>query len=819
MESITNPEPNETDKRRPSFYTGFLFFAGALLPAAALIVEWTTQWCAESFFDPMPTWWHTFFIFFVAATNLQTWWAIRQNRLERIGWLGFANAVAIFIALFYTILFAPLLPVAVIGLLAALLGLLPMAPLFSLIAAVLMRRDLRRMSPNEKPSALRWQGLAGGFAIVFLAIGIAEMTFSLTKIGVEMASSDAPEKQAEGLKFIRRYGDENYLLRLCYSSSGVVTTDYLVNLLRGGGVFDFGSGSEPKASLTEKSRKVFYRLSGEDYRRVPPPRGVKSWQRDNFDEQTPDADGQSVNRGLSLVGSQMDGSIDGDAALGYLEWTLRFKNEKTWQQEAVAQIQLPPDAVVSRLTLWINGEEREAAYAGRGKVTEAYNAVVNTRKDPVLVTTSGKDRVSMRAFPVPPNGEMKLKIGITAPLRLDSETHSRLPLPYFQERNFAVASEHAVWFESKKPLEIANQNFTQEQRADFFAVRGKVANEDLIKLGSPIRAVKSAAVKTAWARDKTDSQLIVRQEIRESAAPKPQRIVFVVDASGQMKDVQKEIAEAIKNFPSDTETSLILTGGNGLNSETAAPNSFIGSPAQIAGRIEAATFDGGADGVAAIEKAWNTAQEKSPAAIIWIHAPQTMELAAPQNLTQMWTRRADSPAIYSLQTRLGRDTTEKVLGEAGIVEAVPRFGALGDDLKRLFDDLSGRKRSFEIIRTVETAKEFKPAPNDKETSAHLVRLWANDEVKKLLADKSADNEKAALDLAVKNQLVTPVSGAVVLETQAQYNQFGLRPVDKNTVPTIPEPEEWLLFGVVLSLIIWLFWRFRRQPLPSLREGI
>ena len=334
-----------------------------------------------------------------------------------------------------------------------------------------------------------------------------------------------------------------------------------------------------------------------------------------------------------------------------------------------------------------------------------------------------------------------------------------------------------------------------------------------------VRAAKSADVKTAWARDKYDSQIIVRQEIREFAAPKPQRVVFVVDASGQMKDVQKEIAETIKNFSFDGETALLLTGGNGYNAEIAAPNSFIGSPAEIALKIENATFDGGTDGVGAIDKAWNLAQEKTPAAIIWIHAPQATELAAPQNLTQLWMRRADSPALYSLQTRLGRDTTEKVLGEAGFVETVPRFAALGDDLKRLFDNVSGEKRSFEFVRTIETTKNFKPLPNAKETSAHLMRLWANGEVKKLLADKSPENEKAALDLAVKNQLVTPVSGAVVLETQAQYDQFGLRPVDANSVPTIPEPEEYLLFGVILALIIWMFWRFRRQNLSTTQAEI
>lgn len=822
MESITKSESAAAaHARKRPFYTGFLFCTGFLLPAAALGVELATRMCAKQFFDPIPTWWHTLFVFFVAATNLQTWLAIKRNRRERMGWLGFANAASIFIALFYTILFAPILPLAFFGLLIFLLGLLPMAPLFSLAAAVLMRRDLRRMSAaaatDAKPFFLRWQGLASGFLIVFLAIGVAEMTFVFTKIGVNLANSDAPEKQVEGLNFIRRYGDENYLLRLCYNRSGIVTTGYLVNFFQKNNSASVDNDSrQPDSSLTEKARKAFYRLNGADYRTVKAPYAVNEWERNTPGEQTEEAGAAFVNPGLSLAGSQIDGSIDGDAALGYLEWTLVLKNEKSWQQEAVAQIQLPPGAVVSRLTLWINGEEREAAFARNGQVTQAYNAVVGKRKDPVLVTASGKDRVSMRAFPVPPGGEMKMRMGITAPLEMDDETHSRLPMPYFRERNFAAAdTEHAVWFESKKPLEISNPNFIQERVSDFFAVRGRVKTEELVSVGLPVRAVKSADATTAWTLDKNNRQTIIRQQIKEPSAPTPQRIVFVIDASRKMRDFQKEIAETIKNFAYDGETALVLTGGNAFNYENAAPNYSVGSAEEIAARIENATFDGGTDSVPAIEKAWNLAQEKTPAAIVWIHAPQTIELASPQNLKQLWTRRRDrSPNVYSLQTKLGADTTEKVLNESNIVENAARFGRLGADLNRLLTDVGGRKRKYEFVREPINIKDFKSSPNAKETSAHLVRLWANDEVKRLLANDSPENEKAALDLAVKNQLVTPVSGAVVLETQAQYEQFGLRPVDANTVPTIPEPEEYLLFAVVLSLIIWTFRRLRGRNLTT-----
>jgi hypothetical protein len=47
-----------------------------------------------------------------------------------------------------------------------------------------------------------------------------------------------------------------------------------------------------------------------------------------------------------------------------------------------------------------------------------------------------------------------------------------------------------------------------------------------------------------------------------------------------------------------------------------------------------------------------------------------------------------------------------------------------------------------------------------------------------------------------------VSGAVVLESQAQYDAAGLQPVPEGTVPTIPEPEEWALIVVALLVIAY-----------------
>jgi hypothetical protein len=91
----------------------------------------------------------------------------------------------------------------------------------------------------------------------------------------------------------------------------------------------------------------------------------------------------------------------------------------------------------------------------------------------------------------------------------------------------------------------------------------------------------------------------------------------------------------------------------------------------------------------------------------------------------------------------------------------------------------------------------------QETSSHLARLWAFDETRRLLASKTDANRDKAIKLAASYQLVTPATGAVVLETAEQYQRAGLEPVPQNSVPTIPEPEEWALMIVAALVVLWM----------------
>ncbi|HKX32488.1 MAG TPA: VIT domain-containing protein, partial [Blastocatellia bacterium] len=540
---------------RPGGYRLFLLLFGVVLPLISFTIELLTRISANELFDPMPTYWQVLAVAAVPAANLWAWRELRRPE-PRYSWLlGGANGLALGVSVYYTILFLPLIPIGVVAVVFAGLGLLPLTPPLALIVTLIAARDLWDLRRRQNAEGRHWpvgsKSFWAGAALALISLVALELRTAVTRYHLQQAASGTPEARLRGLQRLRIMGNEELLLHACYY--GFQRPTDLIS-------FWFSLG-DPVTAV--QAREVYYRVTGRTFDSVPTPARNKQALLDVFDFNE-DSDfgvgGREVGGilpGLSLAESRMDGSIDPDAALGYLEWTMVFRNSKGWQQEARAQVALPPGGTVSRLTLWVDGEEREAAFAARSKVQAAYENVVRQRRDPVLVTSSGDDRIMIQCFPVPPNGEMKIRFGITAPLYLPQPELGTLRLPGLLERNFGLdgSAWHSIWVESKGALESSISQLARENpRPELHALRGTVTNDELAKSYPTIHAHRSARIHEAWTRDPQGRKgELIQQRLEATPVPVPARVAIVVDGSSGMRQSAPAIAEALAKMPDQIE--------------------------------------------------------------------------------------------------------------------------------------------------------------------------------------------------------------------------------------------------------------------------
>ena len=257
------------------------------------------------------------------------------------------------------------------------------------------------------------------------------------------------------------------------------------------------------------------------------------------------------------------------------------------------------------------------------------------------------------------------------------------------------------------------------------------------------------------------------------------KAVIVVDTSRAMESHIKKITSVLKELKSDFDIEII----------TADDIPEVVSTSKLQG----SSFKGGKDNIPALIQAWDSASEAENAAIVWIHGAQPHTFGTVDPLLQRWMRRPDGPKLVHLQTSPGANKIIEDLDGIGQVSVVARSSDIQNDLNRVFDQLNGTVPQYKMIR--KQIAERAVEESVQQASSHIVRLWAKEQVDQLRSKQGLANETNAKAIAVKHQLVTPVSGAVVLESKAQYDQHNLQPVDPETVPTIPEPASLLLLGM------------------------
>ncbi len=798
----TPQAPPGTGHHPPARATGDTLIAlfGILLPAAVIAIEATFRLCAEAFFDPMPTWAHLLLIASVPATNAVALLHVRRQPAAPAPWLQAMLAASIAVAGFYALLFLPLAPIAVVAILFYGLGLLPFGPATGCLSAIALLRRLRAGPAPTPRRPIVIGALAGLTALVVLDIpGVA------TRLGLIWAASSDTAVRERGLATLRTFGSQQDLLRFTYDTGGKSGGPLsLIFGLTTPLVFDRGFGADPLPSPTQV-REIFYRTYGVPFNVFPPPHTGRQWAR--FGDFAFDADHGGTQaggriKGLSLASSRMDGSISAADGVGYLEWIFEFRNASELDREARLSLMLPQGAVVSRATLWVNGEEREAAYAGRAEARKAYEQVaVQQRRDPLLVTTKGAGRILAQAFPVPRNGTLKMKIGLSIPLLPSADGRAAFSLPAIADRNFTIQDgvNHAVWIESPSRVAATSPALAPVQlptgttRLQGTLTDAELSNRrpEITVPGEDLRTLAVAHIDGAPA---------IEQRIMTAPGASPSTpLLIVIDGSARMRPHAEAMSAALANIAPGRSVGLIIAAEPTVH---IAPEPWSEAHARrVRTAITNHAFTGGQDNTPALAEALRQASTHPSTRNLWIHGPQPIRFESTAALLEQTAERIDAlPAVDLYAIEPGPNELWPDAPWAWRASLWPAHGDVAKDLGR-------------YLATAPAALHRAPASTEALTRAprgseHIARLWAHDEILDLMAKDAARHRAEATQLAADLRLVTPVSGAVVLETSAQYAAANLSPVEKGTVPTVPEPHEWALIILAMALLGYLVHRQR-----------
>ncbi|MDD7985534.1 VIT domain-containing protein [Lentisphaera marina] len=781
----SDPQKTKPDAKRtkaslgPGDFTSgktcyYIFFT-VLLPLAAIIIELIYRPFSDSFFDPLPDFLHVILCSLPPLNNLIVYLQLKSKKAYNPKIITLQNA-ALAASFYYCLYFVPLSPLSALAILFMGMGFLSLSPLFSFSGVYRLRKRYYQMH-QIKSSKL--SAFLKAIALLLVLLIISKTSTAITEYGIsQYLKATNPKEEAQAASFIRSWGSSEHILKKAQRGFGSGTA----------AVGDFPVNNHiPKIVL----QKLYFQVTGEMVHQIKKISVMgrshsremsRRWRRDNDIGDQEIGAKQDV---LFLVSSQFDSKLDADPAIAYSEWIMEFENQHQFQnREARMEILLPDQAVLSRLTLWVNGEEREAAFAKNSKVISAYKNIVRQNRDPVLVTWSAKNRIFVECFPVLPQERMKIRLGITSPMPLSQDKKKAYFYPpQILASNFHLAKNlnHDIWLEAKQSISsptIKNLSLEQSQKQDF-SLRGKLSHTQMTQL---FRAeLPRRDIDQFWGLDHHDESKIIRSTIHYDSPFPREKFLVLIDASSSMSKEKDTLIPSLKKLLKHPNFRIFLAEDE--LTEIKSIEQFIDFD-----------FEGGRDNLYALDQVIELTDQHH--SIIWLHGPQPYQLSTSKKLNQYQKRRGLVP-IYNFQFSEGAN---KVLQE---IKNSPHYSNLAasnrTELIDLFDRMLNPTQWPHFKREYVDAESFNK--NEYQASSHLCRLMVADEALQCyFSDQSNYDVMAAK--AARYQLVTPLSGAVVLETQAQYDAAGLEPVDSASVPSVPEPETWALIIILCLLLIY-----------------
>lgn len=784
------------------------FFFGVLLPLLAVLAETNTHWMAKTFFDPFPTSAHILLFLLIPVSNFLSWLAVRTNLVPLYSTMSLSSGMALGIAILYSVMILPhATAFAAMG--PSVIAALGLAPLLAIPITLLCGQTVCQLATRQKTFFDAHQLKHLGHLIVLVMVISVELPSTLTRFYLSRTDNAATE--AESIQWLRKWGDKDVLLRACYERSGKAT-DIL------------GTLAETAHPIgIDKARTVYYKVTGVPFNSVQiplsfrgtiknaglisDPAGLNDDVKDEFDLD-PDIAGELISgvaRGLSVSNSTISGSLDTAYGIGSLDWDFTFENVSEIPREARAKILLPPNAVITRATIWLDDWQRDTVIQERGLARATYqSAVENHKRDPLLVSMAGKDSVLVQCYPVVKGQKSKIRLHIATPLVVAGNHEESLLLPTFEERNFAITLPHKLQLQSEQQFAFSQPDGTSGAKVTNANLSGSSNNlamdvdnailsrfDGQIKIKTDSPPLKEANVsKESNATDNPNTRIeftirppeshtearqafythLQEQDLnRTSYASRPasnrsgndakKKLTVVIDKSITMAPYISEIVNGLKTAPAELNVSVVNVGDEfDYLCDESEPGSSEYTNALA--RVAELKCEGGQSGAYALENVF--ARIEAPGAVLWIHAAQPLvNSPTPTMKGRLLTSR--SPLLYDLQVASGPNTILENSYDYPGLDRVVRSGSLSHDVADFLENYAEGR-----IKRCATTFGVRAAGNAPPEVAQVQAF------KLALARYQHHDRTGAYELAKRYQLVTPVSSAVVTDEAPNIDKLQTR---------------------------------------------
>ncbi len=480
--------------------------------------------------------------------------------------------------------------------------------------------------------------------------------------------------------------------------------------------------------------------------------------------------------------------------LAYTEMMLSIRNRSsdTWrnEQEAIYTFDLSEGSAVTALSLWIDGREEKALLTTKDKADSAYRTIVGVEmRDPSVVHWQEGNRVSVRVFPCSPKEERRFKIGVTSPL---SFQNGRL---HYQNVTFrgpsAIGASEEIQIRSVQSITnfTLPLGFTMEQ-GGVYRYQGAYHSDWAFHFPAP------ALATTAFTFNEKSYQLATYQPAYEAFSPTA--FYLDINEAWSAKEVQEvwEMAEGKPVYTSRTGQLIRLTDSNWNNLSSELRNhSFSLFP-------------------------FYAIKNPSSSLLISKGTPQS------PNLKEL----KDTPFASELKKYLAQGVAVRLFNLnttlSPYLKSLKEFRLLTyaegnqEDLQSLLQHhhfISSPENNNTVwIQSAHLLLQQTPTAartNPHAAPDHLLRLFAYNDIMRRINQhyfEAGFYDNTIQQEAEQAYVVSPVSSLIVLEKPADYEKFNIK-ASQNSLQnasvkaagSVPEPHEWMLILLTISIVAWL----------------